>query len=92
MLNSSEPYTTLEVLGQGQFPRLSFDMRECVLPPVPLGMRSCATFRIVNNGYDNLELKYRCGHVTVSLPRQDVGTRPLLACLFAGLETILWTQ
>lgn len=47
----------LQVAGQGQFPRLTFDMRECVLPPVPLGVKSKATFSILNNGYDNLELR-----------------------------------
>ncbi len=39
--------------------RLTFDCRECLLPPVPLGMKSTATFYIINNGYDNLELKYK---------------------------------
>ena len=34
-------------------------MRECLLPPVPLGLRSTSTFYVMNNGYDNLELKYK---------------------------------
>ena len=29
------------------------------MPPVPLGVRSFARFKILNKGYDNLELKYR---------------------------------
>lgn len=45
--------------GVGQYPRIAFDVRECLLPPVPLGLRSTATFFVINNGYDNLELKYR---------------------------------
>ncbi|EFJ49198.1 hypothetical protein VOLCADRAFT_90100 [Volvox carteri f. nagariensis] len=53
------PYLNIEVQGVGQYPRLSFDVRECLLPPVPLGLRSTATFFVVNNGYDNLELKYK---------------------------------
>lgn len=55
----SKPYLQIEVNGAGQHPRLSFDVRECILPPVPLGMRTQATFFIVNNGYDNLELQYK---------------------------------
>ena len=31
-------------------------MRECLLPPVPLGLKSTSTFYVINNGYDNLEL------------------------------------
>jgi hypothetical protein len=35
----------------------------CPPPPaplqVPLGITSSSTFHIVNNGYDNLELRYR---------------------------------
>ncbi|GFR48568.1 hypothetical protein Agub_g10470, partial [Astrephomene gubernaculifera] len=54
-----EPYLHIEVQGVGQYPRLTFDMRECLLPPVPLGLRSTATFYVLNNGYDNLELKHK---------------------------------
>jgi hypothetical protein len=31
---SAGPYMSLEVAGQGQHPRLTFDVRECLLPPV----------------------------------------------------------
>ncbi|PNW70067.1 hypothetical protein CHLRE_17g704300v5 [Chlamydomonas reinhardtii] len=54
-----EPYLNIEVQGVGQYPRLAFDVRECLLPPVPLGLRSTTTFYVLNNGYDNLELKYK---------------------------------
>jgi hypothetical protein len=57
------PYLTVEVHGTGQFPRLAFDVRECVLPPVPLGVKSQGTFVILNNGYDNLELRWGRGSV-----------------------------
>lgn len=57
--DTSKPYLIMEVTGQGQHPRLSFDVRECILPPVPLGMHTQATFHIINNGYDNLELQYK---------------------------------
>ncbi|KXZ50888.1 hypothetical protein GPECTOR_14g137 [Gonium pectorale] len=57
--NVEQPYLNVEVSGLGQYPRLSFDVRECLLPPVPLGLRTTATFYVINNGYDNLELKYK---------------------------------
>lgn len=57
-----------QVMGTGQHPRLSFDVRECVLPPVPLGITSRATFAILNAGYDNLELRFRWGGATFTLP------------------------
>ena len=37
---------------------LTFDVDEIVMPVVPLGVTSKATFRINNQGYDNLELGY----------------------------------
>ncbi|MEW5300161.1 MAG: hypothetical protein WDW36_003110 [Sanguina aurantia] len=64
----SAPYLSLEVTGTGLFPRIRFDVRECVLPPVPLGFRSQAVFNIINNGYDNLELKFRLPADEVQLP------------------------
>lgn len=50
----------LQVRGEGEWPRLKFDMRECILPAVPLGVRADAQFHVVNDGYDNLELKVCC--------------------------------
>jgi hypothetical protein len=35
--DTSKPYLQLEVAGQGLHPRLGFDVRECVLPPVSGG-------------------------------------------------------
>ena len=78
----SAAYLSLEVTGAGQFPRLSFDQRECVLPPVPLGITSRATFSIINNGYDNLELRYRLpadeGHVPMKVEFPQVRSNTLL--------------
>lgn len=37
--------------------RLSFS--QVVLPPVPLSIRSELTFLLINEGYDQLEVKYR---------------------------------
>lgn len=55
----SKPYVELELAGTGKYPSLGFDCRECVLPPVPLGVTSQAVFHIENDGYDNLELNFR---------------------------------
>src|SRR5690348_11988005 len=52
-----KPYLTLPVVGTGAAPALSFDVPEVVLPIVPLGITATQTFRVVNQGYDNLELK-----------------------------------
>jgi hypothetical protein len=52
------PYLEVNLHGCGTFPRLSFDVAELVLPVVPLGTKATASFRILNQGYDNLELRY----------------------------------
>ena len=56
--DESKPYMTVEIKGQGAFPRLIFDRREIILPVVPLGIPSRCIFRIYNDGYENLNLKY----------------------------------
>lgn len=57
--DATEPYIFMEAQGKGDYPRLTFDTRECVLPPVPLGITSHATFYIINMGYDNLEITHK---------------------------------
>eukprot|EP00898_Chlorokybus_atmophyticus_P004603 jgi/Chlat1/5143/Chrsp33S08970 len=54
-----KPYLELEVRGTGAMPRLCFDTREVALPAVPLGVKATAKFTVINQGYDNLELKYK---------------------------------
>lgn len=54
-----EPYSFLTLKGTGLAPGLAFEVREITLPVVPLGIRSCARFYLVNKGYDNLDVKYR---------------------------------
>ena len=44
--------------GSGAFPKLIFDRREVILPPVPCNTVSKSTFRIINDGYENLNLKH----------------------------------
>jgi len=44
---------------------------------VPLGVKSWATFHIVNDGYDNLELRFRLpvdeSHIPISIEFPEVG-------------------
>ena len=62
-------YLEIRVRGQGTFPKITFDRREVILPPVPLGIYSRCVFQIVNEGYENLNLKH-------NIP-QDLGAIPL---------------
>jgi len=36
-----------------------FDRKEIIIPPVPLKVESRCTFRIINDGYENLNLNYK---------------------------------
>lgn len=49
----------LKLKGVSAFPKILFDRREILLPPVPLNVESKCTFRIFNDGYDNMNIKYR---------------------------------
>eukprot|EP00798_Chlamydomonas_sp_ICE-L_P015727 gene15727-21848_t len=69
--DTTSAYLQIEIVGTGENARLTFDLRECVLPPTPLGITSTATFYILNHGYDNLDLRYRLpadeSHVPMSI-------------------------
>ncbi|CAD8117028.1 unnamed protein product [Paramecium sonneborni] len=52
------PYVEIQLSGSGAYPRLLFDKKEIILPVVPLGIQSRCFFRIINDGYENLNLKY----------------------------------
>ena len=54
----SKPYGNLTLKGMGDFPKLLFDRKEIILPVVPLDVESRCTFKIINDGYENLTLKY----------------------------------
>lgn len=56
---ASQELLVLELTGSGRQPRLKFDKSAVVLPAVPLNVRSTALFFIENDGYDNLELRFR---------------------------------
>ena len=58
--NAAQPYYMVDVRGEGQYPRLKFDRKECIMPAVPLGFTSKAQFYVMSQGYDNLQLKVNC--------------------------------
>jgi hypothetical protein len=55
--SENKPYSEIILKGEGAIPRILFDRREIVLPIVPLGIESKCTFRIINDGYQSLNLK-----------------------------------
>jgi len=63
--DESKAYTTIRLRGEGAYPKLLFDRREVIMPVVPLGIESKCTFKIENEGYQNLMLKYQLA--------QDIG-------------------
>ncbi|KAK9836045.1 hypothetical protein WJX84_006212 [Apatococcus fuscideae] len=55
--NLAKSYLDIRVDGEGQDPSLRFGVRECILPTVPLNVKSQAVVEIFNEGFDNLELQ-----------------------------------
>jgi len=47
----------IKLKGEGIFPKISFDRREILLPIVPCNVVSRCIFRIINEGYDNFNVK-----------------------------------
>jgi len=74
--NTAQPYYLVDVRGEGQYPRLKFDTKECIMPPVPLGFTSRAQFYVISQGYDNLQLK-----VTKHLHKQQQACKRLKSLL-----------
>jgi len=66
--DTSKPYTELVLKGFGDFPNLLFERREVILPVVPLDIESRCTFRIINDGYENLTLKHEILNDVGNLP------------------------
>ncbi|EGR30900.1 hypothetical protein IMG5_121460 [Ichthyophthirius multifiliis] len=58
-ISEEVPYVEISLKGEAAFPRLVFDRKEIILPAVPLDVQSKCIFRIVNDGYENLNLKYK---------------------------------
>ena len=73
--NENEPYMNLEIIGFGAEPKLTFDRKEIIMPPVPLGVESRAIFTIYNDGYENLDLTEKIpsemGKIPIVLEYQD---------------------
>lgn len=55
----SNEYTTIETIGKGILPKLTFNMEEVILPVITLKEKSTREFIIYNYGYDNMELKHK---------------------------------
>ena len=52
----STPYQEFELRGRGTTPTLIYNQKEIVVPPVPLNTESKMMFRVINQGYENLDL------------------------------------
>ena len=52
----NKPYMNIILKGTAALPRLLFDRREVILPPVPLNIESKAIFRIINDGYEIIKI------------------------------------
>ena len=50
------PYSEVLLKGEGAHPKLLFDRREVILPLSPLDTMAKSTFRIINDGYENLTI------------------------------------
>jgi len=44
--------------GSGNFPKITFDRNEIILPVVPLNVTAVSSFYIINDGYEKLTLKH----------------------------------
>lgn len=66
--DTSKPYLIIELKGEGTEPKIFFDRREIILPVVPLGIQSKATFLVCHNGYQNLELDPKIASEVGKLP------------------------
>ena len=70
-----------ELTGAGRHPRLRFGVPDVMLPAVPLNVESSAVFFIENDGYDNLDIKFRLPADSQNLPLRlefpEVRARPV---------------
>ena len=58
----------IELVGAGSHPKIVCLEREVMLPAVPLGVTSCASFYLLNQGYDNLDLQYKLPADSANIP------------------------
>ena len=66
-VDEGRPYMILILRGSGVYPKITFDCQSLALPTVPLGISSKGMFTIFNNGYSNVDLKYRLSP-TITIP------------------------
>ena len=52
------PYFDLNVHGRGRHPSLKFDRREIFLAPSPPGQPQKVSFFVLNDGFDNMQLRH----------------------------------
>lgn len=57
--NKDKPYFELDVTGLGIYPSIKFDRREVFMPPAPPGQPQKVSFFVINNGFDNLNLRHQ---------------------------------
>jgi len=65
----NNPKSEITIRGESANPRILFDRREVILPIVPLGVESKCIFRVINDGYQSINLN---ANIT-----DDFGTIPL---------------
>lgn len=58
--------------GQGVFPKLLFDRKEVILPVVPVGFTAKCLFRIINDGYENLNLNHSIPNELAKFDKLDI--------------------
>lgn len=52
-----KPYMNIIFKGTAALPRLLFDRREVILPPVPLNIETRTVFKIINDGYESIKIQ-----------------------------------
>ena len=55
--NFKKQYCFISLKGTGIFPRLNFDRREIILPIVPLSIEAVCSFYLINDGYENFQIR-----------------------------------
>ncbi len=80
--DKKKPQAEIILKGQGAYPRLFFDRKEVILPIVPLGFTAETTFKIISDGYDNVniteEIPQDRGYVNLKLEFEDGKTLGLI--------------
>lgn len=66
--DKEKPYLLIEFKGEGADAKIYFDRREIILPPVPLGIETKATFYVCHNGYENQELRFKIANEVGKIP------------------------